>query len=109
LIGNEFIEVGISIHAPSALFAMSKADIAERARGDVAVERFDRTTELGSGLGGGLKPVGGREAQLACGTFLPLERKPSAICLQAFRTIKVLAAKSHERRGQACGSRRIFL
>jgi hypothetical protein len=109
LIGDEFVEIDVCEHAPPTALAVAKGDVFQRARSNVAVQRFDRAAELGSSLRGSLEPVRGREVRLAGGTFLPLERKPSAICPQTFRTVTVLAAKSHERRGHACGSRRIFL
>ena len=85
---------------------MADADVTERAKSDVTVECFDGAAELGSGLRGTLKPVGGREARLAGGTP---KRKPFTVYPQAFRTIEVLATEPGEPRGQACDSRRIFL
>jgi hypothetical protein len=41
LVCNEFVEIGIGVHAPPALLAVPEADIAERAGGDVAVEGLD--------------------------------------------------------------------
>src|SRR5262249_6186038 len=67
LIGDEFVEIGVGEHLAWALSAMTDADVFERAGGDVAVERLDRTTELGSGLRGGLEPVRWRGARLARG------------------------------------------
>jgi hypothetical protein len=57
VIGNEFVEVGVGEHLARAALAVADGDIFERAGSDVAVERFDRATELGSGLRGGLEPV----------------------------------------------------
>src|SRR5262249_7097177 len=99
LVGDEIVEIGIGEHAAHALAALADADVAEIARGDVRVERLDRTTELSGGLRGTLEPAAGREAQLAGGTVLPPKYKPFAECPQAFRTITVLATESCESRG----------
>jgi hypothetical protein len=58
LIGNEFVEIGVGVHAALTAFAVTDVDISERAGGDVAVEGLDRATELGSGLRSGEKATG---------------------------------------------------
>jgi hypothetical protein len=40
-------------------------DVADRARRDVALERFDGAAELGRGLGHGAQPIGWGETRLA--------------------------------------------
>src|SRR5262249_57273330 len=56
--GDEFVEVGVGVHAARALLTVADDDIAELARVDVAVDCLDRATELGGGLRCGLKPIG---------------------------------------------------
>jgi hypothetical protein len=57
LIGDELVEIRVGEHLALALPAVTKGDIFQCARSDVAVERLDRATEPGSGLRSGLKPV----------------------------------------------------
>src|SRR5262249_14028746 len=58
LIGDEFVDVGVSEHAARALRALADDDVAEIPGGDVGVERLDRAVQLGGGLRGGLEPIG---------------------------------------------------
>jgi len=76
---DELVDIGVGEHTALAALAMAKGDVFQRARGNVAVQRFDGAAELGSGLRGTLKPVGGREARLAGSTLLPPKRKPFAV------------------------------
>jgi len=76
---NELVEISVGEHLALAALAVADGDVLERAGGDVAVERLDRAVQLGGGLRGTLKPVGGRKAQLAGGTLLPPKRKPFAV------------------------------
>lgn len=57
MVGDESVEVGVGEHAPHPLRALADADIAQRARGDVGVERPDRDAELGRRLGLGAQTI----------------------------------------------------
>src|SRR5262249_16627111 len=71
LVGDEFVEIGVGESDARALGAVTDDDVAERAGGDVAVERLDRAAELGRRLGLRAQAIG-RLARLARRTALPL-------------------------------------
>src|SRR5262249_11236956 len=57
LVGDEGVEIAIGEHLTRAFLAVADDDVAERAGGDVTVERLDRAAELTRGLGGRAQPI----------------------------------------------------
>jgi hypothetical protein len=66
------IEIDVGEPDTPALPTVADIDVTERARGDVAKQRFDGAVQLGGGLGGGLEPVGGGLTRLARGSLSAL-------------------------------------
>jgi hypothetical protein len=67
LVGDELIEIGIGESAARSPLAVAERDIAQRAGGDVLVERPDRDPELGRGLGARAQAIGrARAGQSFC-------------------------------------------
>src|SRR5215472_2093202 len=58
LIGDEIVEIGVGEPDAPALPTVADVDVTERARGDMAEQRFDGAVQLGGGLRSSFEAVG---------------------------------------------------